>query len=191
VTGSIIPLSCTRILADLNTLRIKLGVTVTDRAHICCRSESKARDKALAKIGREENLSNLRLELGNKRVVTIGQLRGTSRIVILAGPGAYIEEALRQSEPYKKDLLERGVLVAAYATDGATIGKDSPAAPLPSATPPSAGIISGHLFFVSKSILIPRYYLFVFLFRIWFRNCLYRSSSQSHINTLLINLFFK
>lgn len=134
-TGSLIPLFCIRILADLDIIRIKLSLTGTCTSH-SCRSESKARDKALAKIGREENLSNLRLELSNKRVVTIGQLRGTSRIVILAGPGSYIEEALRQSEPYKKDLLERGVLVAAYATDGATIGKDSPT-PLPSTTTPS------------------------------------------------------
>jgi hypothetical protein len=123
----------------LNTISCRpgfqLNFAVTDAAH-AYRWDSKARDKALAKIGREENLSNLRLELSNKKVVTIGQLRGTSRIVILAGPASYIEEALRQSEPFKKDLLERGVLVAAYATDGATIGNDSPA-PLPSSTPPS------------------------------------------------------
>ena len=125
----------TRSRADLNIKRMQLKFVVTDTA-LAYRSDAKARDKALAKIAREENLSNLRLELSNKKVLTIGQLRGTARIVILAGPASYIEEALRQSEPYKKDLLERGVLVAAYATDGATIGKDSPA-PLPSTPPPS------------------------------------------------------
>lgn len=112
-----------------------LNLVFTNAAHVY-RSDAKARDKALAKIAREENLSNLRLELINKKVVTIGQLRGRSRIVILAGPGSYIEEALRQTEPYKKDLLERGVLVAAYATDGATIRNDS-SAPPSSTAPPS------------------------------------------------------
>lgn len=140
-------IAITRLIASLNNapgaeapIEIAKGIAIDFGAVIIFallyRWDSKARDKALAKIGREENLSNLRLELSNKKVVTIGQLRGTSRIVILAGPASYIEEALRQSEPFKKDLLERGVLVAAYATDGATIGNDSPA-PLPSSTPPS------------------------------------------------------
>ncbi|KAG0590337.1 hypothetical protein KC19_1G091300 [Ceratodon purpureus] len=138
-------IALTRLIASLNNapgaeapIEIAKGLAIDFGAvavfALLYRSDAKARDKALAKIGREENLSNLRLELSNKKVVTIGQLRGTSRIVILAGPASYIEDALRQSEPYKKDLLERGVLVAAYATDGATIRENSPA-PIPSTTP--------------------------------------------------------
>ncbi|CAK9199430.1 unnamed protein product [Sphagnum troendelagicum] len=92
------------------------------------RSDAKAREIALAKLSREEDLANLRLQLDNKKVVTLAQLRGISRIVILAGPGSYIEEALKQSEPFKAALLERGVLLAPYATDGATLTVDSPAA---------------------------------------------------------------
>lgn len=91
------------------------------------RSDAKAREIALAKLSREEDLANLRLQLDNKKVVTLAQLRGISRIVILAGPGSYIEEALKQSEPFKAALLERGVLLAPYATDGATLTVDSPA----------------------------------------------------------------
>ncbi len=89
-------------------------------------SDAKAREIALAKLSREEDLANLRLQLDNKKVVTLAQLRGISRIVILAGPGSYIEEALKQSEPFKAALLERGVLLAPYATDGATLTVDSP-----------------------------------------------------------------
>lgn len=95
-------------------------------------------------------MSNLRLELSNKRVVTIGQLRGTSRIVILAGPGSYVEEALRQSEPYKTDLLERGVLVAAYVTDGATINEKASPAPIPSLTSPG---------------IVPHYWMLVIVYK--------------------------
>jgi hypothetical protein len=90
-------------------------------------SDAKAREIALAKLSREEDLANLRLQLDNKKVVTLAQLRGISRIVILAGPGSYIEEALKQSEPFKAALLERGVLLAPYATDGATLTVDNPA----------------------------------------------------------------
>lgn len=98
------------------------------------RSDSKARDISLAKISREENLSNLRIQLSNNKVVNLGQLRGTSRIVILAGPGSYIEEALRASDAFREELLERGVMVAPYATDGAPVEGDSSAATSSSST---------------------------------------------------------
>lgn len=124
-------IAITRLIAALNNapgsgdpIEIAKGIAIDFGAvlifALLYRSDSKARDKSLAKIAREENLSNLRLELINRRVVTIGELRGSARLVILAGPGSYIEEAFKQSEPYKQDLLDRGVLVAAYATDGAS-----------------------------------------------------------------------
>ncbi|KAJ7557013.1 hypothetical protein O6H91_05G108600 [Diphasiastrum complanatum] len=84
------------------------------------RSDAKARDVQLAKLSREESLALLRLELSNKRIITVGQMRGTVRVVIIAGPGSYIEEALRLSKPYQADLVERGVLVVPYATDGSS-----------------------------------------------------------------------
>lgn len=121
-------------------------VSILQVLHIAyiCRSDSKARDKSLAKIAREENLSNLRLELSNRRVVTIGELRGTARLVILAGPGSYIEEAFKQSEPYKQELLDRGVLVAAYATDGASFADYSS--------------VSSSMFFLFFKSILPEYY---------------------------------
>ncbi|KAI5062947.1 hypothetical protein GOP47_0021494 [Adiantum capillus-veneris] len=82
------------------------------------RSEVKARDVQIAKISREETLASLKVELRNKRVVGLGQLRGIARLVIVVGPASHLEEACRASEPYFLQLVERGVAVISFATDG-------------------------------------------------------------------------
>jgi hypothetical protein len=82
------------------------------------RSDAKAQEASYAKLSREEILSTLRVELANKRVVTLQQLRGISRIVIISGSREYIQEAFIKGEPFKEALLERGVLVVPYSLDG-------------------------------------------------------------------------
>eukprot|EP00249_Psilotum_nudum_P010227 c22411_g1_i1 orf=788-1864(+) len=82
------------------------------------RTESKARDQQLAKLSREETLSTLKLDLGNQKIVTVGKMRGIVRLVIVAGPASYIEEAYKSGVPFISDLVERGVLVVPYCTDG-------------------------------------------------------------------------
>ncbi|CAH2077790.1 unnamed protein product, partial [Thlaspi arvense] len=47
-----------------------------------------------------------------------GDLRGIARLVICAGPADYIEEAFKRSREFTQGLVERGVVVVAYATDG-------------------------------------------------------------------------
>eukprot|EP00271_Cylindrocystis_brebissonii_P020610 TRINITY_DN689_c1_g2_i1.p1 TRINITY_DN689_c1_g2~~TRINITY_DN689_c1_g2_i1.p1 ORF type:complete len:362 (+),score=44.12 TRINITY_DN689_c1_g2_i1:140-1225(+) len=74
--------------------------------------------KALARITREETLSRLRIELSTNRIVTVGQMRGACRLIILAGPRSHIEEAFRQAEEVKEALVERGVLLVPFCTDG-------------------------------------------------------------------------
>ncbi|KAH7286334.1 hypothetical protein KP509_32G001900 [Ceratopteris richardii] len=85
---------------------------------ILYRSETKARDLQVAKLSREETLASLKIELRNKRVLSLGQLRGVARLVIVVGPASHIEEACRASEPYFSGLLERGIMVISFATDG-------------------------------------------------------------------------
>lgn len=82
------------------------------------RIDAKARDQQYARLSREETLAGLKLELNKKRTITVGQLRGIARLVIVAGPALHIEEACRRSEPYLSGLMERGVLVVPLATDG-------------------------------------------------------------------------
>ncbi|CAL5418406.1 unnamed protein product [Camellia sinensis] len=59
---------------------------------------------------RENNAKNVQLARFD--------LRGIARLVILAGPASFISECFRLSEPYTEGLLERGVLVVPFATDG-------------------------------------------------------------------------
>lgn len=82
------------------------------------RADMKARDLQLAKLSREETLAALKIELRSKKILSLGQMRGIARLVIVVGPASHLEEACRYSEPYFSDLVERGVLVVSFATDG-------------------------------------------------------------------------
>ncbi|KAF8402026.1 hypothetical protein HHK36_012977 [Tetracentron sinense] len=80
--------------------------------------ENNAKNAQLARLSREENLSNLKLRVDQKRVITVNSLRGIARLVIVAGPASFIAESFKLSEPFTESLLDRGVLVVPLATDG-------------------------------------------------------------------------
>ncbi|KAK6937693.1 Protein LOW PSII ACCUMULATION 1-like [Dillenia turbinata] len=80
--------------------------------------ENKAKSAQLVKLSREEGLSNLKLRIDEKRIIPVSSLRGIARLVILAGPASFINESFRLSEPFTQSLLDRGVLVVPFATDG-------------------------------------------------------------------------
>ncbi|KAH7517477.1 hypothetical protein FEM48_Zijuj09G0069000 [Ziziphus jujuba var. spinosa] len=80
--------------------------------------ESNAKNAQLARLSREESLSNLKLRVDEKRIIPVSSLRGNARLVICAGPESFVKEAFRLSEPFTERLLERGVLVVPFATDG-------------------------------------------------------------------------
>lgn len=80
--------------------------------------ENKAKNAQLAKLSREEDLSNLKLRVDQNRILPVSAFRGIARLVILAGPASFIAEAFKLSEPFTEGLVERGVLVVPLATDG-------------------------------------------------------------------------
>lgn len=80
--------------------------------------ENKAKDAQLARLSREESLSNLKLRVDEKKIISVNDLRGIARLVICSGPASYIMESFKRSEPFTESLLERGVLVVSLATDG-------------------------------------------------------------------------
>lgn len=80
--------------------------------------ENNAKQAQLVKLSREESLSNLKLRVDEKRVIPMSSLRGIARVVICAGPTSFISESFKQSQPFTERLLERGVLVVPFATDG-------------------------------------------------------------------------
>lgn len=83
--------------------------------------DRKASDAQVARLTREENLSRLKLRVGDRVVpVAVSELRGSARLVIVAGPAEFIAESFRRSKPFLKDLMERGVLVVPFPTDGNT-----------------------------------------------------------------------
>lgn len=80
--------------------------------------ESSAKNAQLARLAREESLSNLKLRVDEKKVISVSDLRGIARLVICAGPTPFIAEAFKRSQPFTQGLLDRGVLVVPFVTDG-------------------------------------------------------------------------
>lgn len=80
--------------------------------------ESSAKNAQLAKLAREESLSNLKLRVDEKKVISVGDLRGIARLVICAGPASFIAESFKLSQPFTQGLVDRGVLVVPFVTDG-------------------------------------------------------------------------
>ncbi|KAG6750294.1 hypothetical protein NC652_034064 [Populus alba x Populus x berolinensis] len=80
--------------------------------------ENKAKNVQLARLSREENLSNLKLRVDEKKIISVSSLRGVARLVICAGPAPFILESFKLSEPFTQSLLDRGVLVVPFASNG-------------------------------------------------------------------------
>ncbi|KAF9610764.1 hypothetical protein IFM89_024620 [Coptis chinensis] len=80
--------------------------------------ENNAKNAQIARLSREENLSNLKLRVDEKRTISVNSLRGIARLVVVAGPGSFIMEAFERSKPFTEGLIERGVIVVPFATDG-------------------------------------------------------------------------
>lgn len=80
--------------------------------------ENNAKNAQVARLSREETLSNLKLRVDERRIVPLSAFRGLARLVILAGPATFIEESFKRSQPFSESLLERAVLVVPFVTDG-------------------------------------------------------------------------
>lgn len=79
--------------------------------------DNTAKNAQVARLSREENLSKLKLRIDEKKVISVSDLRGITRLVICAGPASFIEEAFKLSEPFTSGLIDRGMLVVPFATD--------------------------------------------------------------------------
>ncbi|KAK7373569.1 hypothetical protein VNO80_06984 [Phaseolus coccineus] len=80
--------------------------------------ENKAKNAQVARLSREEILSNLKLRVDEKKIIPVSSLRGIARLVICAGPASFVTESFKRSEPFTESLLDRGVLVVPLVTDG-------------------------------------------------------------------------
>jgi hypothetical protein len=78
--------------------------------------DEEAKKKQMARIGREERLGRLRCELAGGKSVRLEDVRGFSRVVIVAGDEEYVKTALEDAEQVKAALMERGVLIVPVLT---------------------------------------------------------------------------
>lgn len=75
------------------------------------RQDWKARDKQLVRLGRESALAAQRIRLANGKRLTLRDLQGSSRCVLLAGTPAQVAASLSAAEPYRGALQQRGVFI--------------------------------------------------------------------------------
>ncbi|GAV63859.1 DUF3493 domain-containing protein [Cephalotus follicularis] len=110
------PARATQVPEMLQGLGIDIGA-VAVFAFLYSR-DNRSKNAQLARLSREENLSNLKLRVDRNKIISVSALRGFARLVICAGPASFIEKSFELSEPFTESLMERGVLVVPLATDG-------------------------------------------------------------------------
>ncbi|KAI8465812.1 MAG: hypothetical protein J3K34DRAFT_461212 [Monoraphidium minutum] len=75
------------------------------------RQDWMARQKQLARLGRESALAAQRVRLANGKRVALRDLQGTSRVVLLAGSPTQVAKSLAEAESYREQLVQRGVFL--------------------------------------------------------------------------------
>lgn len=86
--------------------------------------ENNAKNAQISRLSREERLSNLKLRVNENKIISINSFRGIARLVILAGPASFIKESFERSKSFSEGLIERGILVVPFPTDGEPLDLD-------------------------------------------------------------------
>lgn len=87
------------------------------------KKDEEAKQKQMSRIGREERLGGLKVELTTGKIVRMQSLRGFSRVVLFAGNLEYLETSLEVAEQYKDELIKKGVFLVPVAMDDETATK--------------------------------------------------------------------
>ena len=90
---------------------ILINVTALGGCGWLLKRDLDGREKQMARLMREDQLGMCQVELANKKVLRLGQLRGAARPVIVVGSQEQVSNALKLAEKYRQPLMERGVLV--------------------------------------------------------------------------------
>ena len=81
------------------------------------KKDEEAKQKQMSRIGREERLGGLKVELTTGKIVRMQSLRGFSRVVLFAGDLEYLEKSLEVAEEYKDELIKKGVFLVPVVMD--------------------------------------------------------------------------
>ena len=90
---------------------ILINVTALGVCGWLLKGDLDAREKQMARLLREDLLGMCQVELANRKVLRLGQLRGAARPVIVVGSQEQVSNALKLAEKYRQPLMERGVLL--------------------------------------------------------------------------------
>lgn len=110
---------------------ILINVTALGVCGYLLRGDLEAREKQMARLLREDQLGMCQVELANKKVLRLGQLRGAARPVIVVGSQEQVNDAIKLAEKYREPLMERGVLVIGIPVYGDGEGATGSAEDIP------------------------------------------------------------
>ena len=102
-----------------NVINAAVNIAVLLAAGWAARLELNAKAKAEAVAEREEQLGQLRVVTSGSSSSALAELRGRYRPVLVVGSKAHMRGCARASEPYKRELLLRNVIVLALEDDPA------------------------------------------------------------------------
>mmetsp|Transcript_34359 Transcript_34359/g.97322 ORF Transcript_34359/g.97322 Transcript_34359/m.97322 type:complete len:323 (-) Transcript_34359:123-1091(-) len=97
-----------------------VGINVTAAAVFAYlfAQDKKAEALQMARLGREENLGELSIELIGGKLVRLRDLRSFARVVVVAGTPDQVNEYVLAAEPFKEQLMSRGVMLCAVPIFG-------------------------------------------------------------------------
>lgn len=103
---------------DLQETLTNLGINVTAVVVLGALVANDLRGKSAAeeKVSREEDLGALEVVIGSKTVL-LQSLRLTARPVVIYGSQGQVSRSVRAAEPYKEELMARGVCLVPVVTE--------------------------------------------------------------------------
>ncbi|KAJ8901980.1 hypothetical protein NDN08_004181 [Rhodosorus marinus] len=96
-------------------LAIDLGVVAG--AVFLYQREVKAGERRLERLARGAMVGSLSIELSNRKVIKVSDLRGSRRVLIVGGNSEKVKEILKAGKPFQKRLEERNLVVVPVAFD--------------------------------------------------------------------------
>lgn len=106
------------ILFYLQVPNVAINLGVVGICALLLRLEVKAGNRRLERMSRGARIGGLRIEdSATRQVLQLKELRGRTRVVLVAGSGKRVSESMAAAEKLKKDLSRSNLLIVPFIAD--------------------------------------------------------------------------
>jgi len=100
---------------------VAINLTVVTVCALLLRSETKAGERRLERMSRGARIASLRIEDAvTRQILRLKDLRGRSRVVLVAGTAAKVREAMANAEEAREGLSKSNLLIIPLVADGSS-----------------------------------------------------------------------